>query len=57
MRNILIIILLICSVFETSAQTVLFSEDFEDENVGDVTGTSAEGIGWNATKQMIPPLI
>lgn len=33
----------------SQAQTVLFSEDFEDEVMMDMSGTSAQGISWTAS--------
>lgn len=45
-------LLLLFFLFTSShcwSQTILFSEDFEGEAIGDISGMSAEGINWTAT--------
>ncbi len=49
MKKILLLPFLALLANLASGQTVLFSEDFDDETITDMTGTSTQGIGWTAT--------
>lgn len=49
MNHKLLIIALLFFATNSWSQTILFSEDFEGEALGDIVGTSAEGIGWTST--------
>lgn len=50
MRNLKPLLLLILFINLTSfGQTILFSEDFEGEALGDVSGISSEGVNWTTS--------
>ncbi|CAG5084813.1 T9SS type B sorting domain-containing protein [Parvicella tangerina] len=49
MKKILILALSIFLMNASYCQTILFSEDFEDEVITDMTGVSSQGIGWVAS--------
>lgn len=49
MNRIIALALFILMLNQSFAQTILFSEDFEDEVITDMTGNSSQGIAWTAT--------
>lgn len=49
MKKLFLIPLLTLVVSLISGQTILFSEDFDDEVITDMTGTSVQGTSWTAS--------
>jgi gliding motility-associated-like protein len=48
--KVLVLILTLGLLFNPIfSQTILFSEDFDDETITDMSGTSSQGIAWTAT--------
>lgn len=54
MRKFSLLPILFLFLINISGQTILFSEDFEDELSGDVAGASSQGIGWTASCPLCP---
>lgn len=48
MKKLLFIPILILLINNVLSQTILFSEDFDDEVITDMSGTSTEGIAWTS---------
>ncbi len=49
MKFLFITLTILLFTLSSYSQTILFSEDFQGETNGDVTGVSAEGIPWSAS--------